>query len=140
MLPAQDPLTVLSGASGRNLAFGPVHDSASVIPGDAGNSVIAGHRDTHFRALRGLAPGDRVLVERPDRTAREFVVTDRRVVDARSTRVLLDSQTPRLTLVTCYPFDAVDPRGPLRLVVTADAVNRQPAAASSFTWHTAPAR
>ena len=34
--------------------------------------------------------------------------------------VALDAAQPRLTLVTCYPFDAVVPGGPLRLVVTAD--------------------
>jgi sortase (surface protein transpeptidase) len=27
---------------------------------------------------------------------------------------------PRLTLVTCYPFDAIEPGGPLRYVVTAE--------------------
>ena len=29
------------------------------------------------------------------------------------------SDAPMLTLVTCYPFDAVVPGGPLRYVVTA---------------------
>jgi sortase A len=113
-------LTVLAGASGRNLAFGPVHDSATVIPGDRGNAVISGHRDTHFRVLHDIEPGDRLLLERADGASMEFVVTDRTVVDARTTRVALESDEPRLTLVTCYPFDAIDPRGPLRLVITAD--------------------
>jgi hypothetical protein len=29
---------------------------------------------------------------------------------------------PRLTLVTCYPFDAIQPGGPLRFVVTANLI------------------
>lgn len=133
--PAPRRFTVLAGASGRNLAFGPVHDSASVLPGDIGNSVIAGHRDTHFRALRDVDPGERVRIERPDGSAMEFVVVDRRIVDSRVTRIALDGPIPRLTLVTCYPFDAVDPGGPLRLVITAE-----PAVETAVTWHTVSRR
>lgn len=113
---------VLEGASGRNLAFGPVHDGASVMPGDVGNSVIEAHRDTHFKVLRTVRVGDRVRVERVDGSAFEFIVTDRRVADSRKQRIVLDSQAPRLTLVTCYPFDALEPGGPLRFVVTADFI------------------
>jgi sortase A len=54
---------VLEGSSGRNLAFGPVHDPASVAPGVPGNSVIEGHRDTHFKILRDAKPGDHVSIE-----------------------------------------------------------------------------
>jgi sortase A len=111
---------VLEGASGRNLAFGPTHDAASVLPGERGNSVIAAHRDTHFRALRAVLMGDRVQVERVDGRRAEFIVTNVRVADSRRERIALGANTPRLTLVTCYPFDAIQPGGPLRFVVTAD--------------------
>ena len=50
-----------------------------------------------------------------------FTVTELRVVDSRLERIALDGAAPRLTLVTCYPFDALIPGGPLRWVVTADA-------------------
>jgi sortase A len=113
-------LLVLEGSSGRNLAFGPVHDPASVLPGQWGNSVIEGHRDTHFSALRDLRLGDRVRIELPDGRRASFAVTHLQVVDSRRSRIALDSEAPRLTLVTCYPFDAVRPGGPLRYVVTAD--------------------
>jgi sortase A len=115
-------LVVLEGDSGRNLAFGPAHDSASVLPGATGNSIIAGHRDTHFRVLQHLHVGDIVRTELADATTTAFAVTDIRVVDSRQWRLALQSATPRLTLVTCYPFDAVIPGGPLRLVVTADRI------------------
>ena len=113
-------LVVLDGASGRNLAFGPTHDPASVRPGEPGNSVIEGHRDTHFQALQRMRVGDRIRVQGLDRRWVSFAVVDVRVVDSRRVRIALDSEVPRLTLVTCYPFDALVPGGPLRWVVTAD--------------------
>jgi sortase A len=111
---------VLEGSSGRNLAFGPTHDPASVLPGEPGNSVISGHRDTSFRFLESLGAGDRLRVDR-NGTSTWFTVTDARVVDSRVKRIALGSAVPRLTLVTCYPFAAVLPGGPLRWVVTATA-------------------
>ena len=65
--PAQDAdVLVLAGASGRTLAFGPGHLDGSAQPGDRGNAVITAHRDTHFRFLRAIAPGDELVVERAD--------------------------------------------------------------------------
>ena len=113
-------LIVLEGSSGRNLAFGPVHDPASVLPGKPGNSVIAGHRDTHFRVLKDLKSGDPVHVELLDGTRLSFIVVDLRVADSRQARIVLDAERPRLTLVTCYPFDAMNAHTPLRYVVTAE--------------------
>jgi sortase A len=113
------PLVVLAGPSGRNLAFAPAHDPASVLPGELGNSIIAAHRDTHFRGLASLVVGDRVTVERLDGRRIVFAVNSLEIVDSRHARLLLDADAPRLTLVTCYPFDAVDPNGPWRYVVTA---------------------
>ena len=115
-------LIVLAGGSGRTLAFGPGHLSASVLPGDSGNSIIAGHRDTHFRFLADLGPGDSVLVERPGGRNHLFRVVGIDVVDARRGSILLDTEQPMLSLVTCYPFDAARPGGPLRFVVTAAMV------------------
>jgi sortase A len=102
-------LMVLEGSSGRNLAFGPAHDPASVMPGEAGNSVIEGHRDTHFAMLRGIRLGDTMSVDTVRHRHVTFVVTSIEVIDSRRVRIALDTGEPRLTLVTCYPFDAVVP-------------------------------
>ena len=112
-------LVVLAGASGRTLAFGPGHVDGTARPGDPGNAVISGHRDTHFRFLRRLRPGDALDVERPGGGRRRFVVALTRVVDRRDLSVVADAGDTRLTLVTCYPFDALRPGGPLRFVVVA---------------------
>ena len=91
------------------------------VPGGAGVAVIAGHRDTHFRFLRDVQAGDEVIVEAPGRPRVRFRVRKRAVVDAR-TAVLAGADDAReLVLVTCYPFDALRPGGPLRYLVLAEA-------------------
>jgi sortase A len=120
--PAQDAdLLVLSGASGSTLAFGPGHLSDSAIPGDPGNSVITAHRDTHFRFLQRLAAGDTLVVEGRNGARRHFHVRRTYVADYRALNIPRDAFQPTLTLVTCYPFDAINPGGPLRYVVVAEA-------------------
>ena len=113
-------IVVLSGASGRTMAFGPGHLDGTALPGTAGNSVITAHRDTHFAALRYVVPGDVVTVERRDGVRVDYVVRDARVVDKNYVSVLRDDGATRLTLITCWPFDAVIPGGPLRYVVVAE--------------------
>ena len=121
-------LLVLAGASGRTLAFGPGHVTGTALPGEAGNAVVSGHRDTHFAFLRELRPGDVIVVERRDREQRSYRVAASRVVEHDAGEVMGETWDARLTLVTCYPFDAVRPGGPLRYVVTALA-DAPPAAA-----------
>lgn len=111
---------VLAGASGRVLAFGPGHMDGTASPGAPGNSVINGHRDTHFSFLDDLEAGDMVRVQTAASGMVDYQVTDVRVVDSRTAR-LAESADPMLTLVTCYPFGAVTTGGALRYSVTAVA-------------------
>lgn len=121
-VPGRDAdVLVLAGASGRTLAFGPGHLDGSALPGDAGNAVITAHRDTHFRFLKRVAPGDELSVQRSDGTVRHFRIRASYVADARELNLPRDTPVPTLTLVTCYPFDALTPGGPLRFVVVAEA-------------------
>lgn len=117
-----EELFVLSGASGRTLAFGPGHLASSALPGEVGNSVILGHRDTHFRFLAELSTGDLLTIDREDGQRHAFAVTSLDVVDVSRATVTLDTAVPRLTLITCYPFDTPQPGGPLRYVVSAELV------------------
>ncbi len=112
-------LMVLEGGSGRTLAFGPGHIAGTAMPGEHGNVVIGGHRDTHFRFLKDLKPGDLLLIEDRDRELMDYAVTETAVVDHETTDRLRDFGDDRLTLITCYPFDAIRPGGPERFVVTA---------------------
>ena len=113
-------LIVLSGVSGRTLAFGPGHAPDSATPGTPGTAIVTGHRDTHFRFLERVKPGDVVFVELPGRRPRRLTVEATSVVDSR-TAVIQSEDRAGLILITCYPFDAVVPGGPLRYVVTARA-------------------
>jgi sortase A len=119
-LPGSDePLTVLAGASGRNLAFAPALMDGSAAPGAHGVSVIAGHRDTHFRALATLALGDELTLERPDGTVLTYEVAALDVVDSARAELRLDADESIVVLVTCWPFDTVEVGGSWRYVVTA---------------------
>ena len=116
---SDEPLTVLAGASGRNLAFAPALLDGSAPPGTHGVTVIAGHRDTHFRRLATLALGDVVTLERPDGSVFTYEVANLDVVDSARAELRLDADESIVVLVTCYPFEAVAPGGSLRYVVTA---------------------
>lgn len=114
-----ETIIVLSGASGRTMAFGPGHVDGTALPGERGNCVITAHRDTHFAALRGVVAGDRVMLRTRTGERIAYEVTETRVVGKNETWLLEDDGTDKLTLITCYPFDAVLPGGPLRYVVVA---------------------
>ena len=110
---------VLAGASGAVLAFGPGYLYGSAPPGATGNTVIAGHRDTHFAFLRNLEPGDELRLETPGLERLSYRVESFAIVDAADASSTRPTADGVLTLVTCYPFDAVVPGGPLRYVVRA---------------------
>jgi sortase A len=107
---------VLSGGSGEALAFGPTHLPASAAIGARGTAVFAAHRDTHFRFLKHVRPGDELRVETLDGRAFRYRVTGGRVV-----RRDLYAPAGDLALVTCWPFGATG-HGPLRYVVSAKRV------------------
>lgn len=115
-------LLVLAGASGRTLAWGPGHLDGSAQPGTPGIVVITAHRDTHFAFLRRLVPGDRIVVEMRAGTAQHYRVERSLIADRNALRLPVDEDATTLALVTCYPFDAVDPGTPLRYAVIANAI------------------
>lgn len=110
---------VLAGASGRVLAFGPGHLRGTASPGSRGNTVISGHRDTHFRWLKDLKEGDRIRLGLPGGTQIVYAVETREVISQQDTWILQEQSVPLLRLLTCYPFDTVVPGGAQRYVVTA---------------------
>ncbi|MGI2148154.1 class GN sortase [Shewanella baltica] len=114
-----DSLYVLAGASGRNLAFGPSLVLSSAPAGQKGNTVIAGHRDTHFAILNGMAVGRRLSLQTPKGNNIIYEVVATQVVNETETQFMAPSADNRLTLITCYPFDALQGGAELRFVVQA---------------------
>lgn len=110
---------VLAGANGSAIAFGAGHLSGTPVPGELGNSVIGGHRDTHLAFLKNVKQGDELLVERADGRRVTYQVRDALVLDKRDVWVAKQEGPSRLTLVTCFPFDALRAGGPQRYVVFA---------------------
>ena len=115
---------VLAGSEGAALAFAPGHVDGTAVPGEDGNIVISGHRDTVFGFLGDLAIGDLLVLEGKDRRTRSYVIEETQVVHEEDTGVLLPTSRPSLTLITCYPLDARAPGGPLRYVVRATAAGQ----------------
>ena len=112
-------MIVQEGASGRVMAFGPGRMAGSAAIGDWGVAVLAAHRDTHFSFLRHLVPGDRFTLQTPDGHVRAYRVAGGEVADHRDVRIRAAARGTTIALVTCYPFDAIVPGGPLRYVVLA---------------------
>jgi sortase A len=89
-------------------------------PGEPGNVVLAGHRDTFFRPLRKIQVNDQIRVTVPPHTY-EYRVESVRIVAPEETSVLQSRGVEELTLVTCYPFRFVGP-APDRFIVQASRV------------------
>jgi len=114
-----DSFIVLSGGKGNSLAFGPAHIDGTKHPGDKGTSVIAGHRDTHFAFLENSEMGDRISIQSLSGIWSSYEINKLSIHDIRDHKFWhIDSDLDQLLLVTCYPFDTIDPNGPLRLIVT----------------------
>ncbi|MEM7169380.1 MAG: class GN sortase [Pseudomonadota bacterium] len=116
---------VLSNASNRTLAFGPGHLIGSAPPGVQGHVIIGGHRDTHFSFMADLEPD--MAIRMQDSTGRwqSYLVRESQVIDSRRARIHSAGNRPSLSLITCYPFDAVQPGGPLRYIAWADGESLQ---------------
>ena len=132
ILPKRDPLllgrieipsvqlTVMlrEGVDATSLRKAAGHLSSSALPGQAGNVVVLGHRDTFFRPLRGIAQGDPIRVKTPSGSF-QYIVDVIQVVSPEQALVFQqDMPAKSLTLITCFPFDYVGP-APRRFVVRA---------------------
>ncbi len=110
-------LIILEGASGEPLAFGPGRLEASDQLGGELHAVLAGHRDTSFSFLEDLRVGDTLQLESHLGQA-VYRITTTQVILAE--QLYLDRERHHaLSLVTCYPFNAILPRTAKRYLVTA---------------------
>lgn len=106
---------VVEGASRKDLSDGPGHMKQTAMPGEVGNAVITGHRDTFFRHIYELVKGDQIQIRRNGRVF-TYQVTGKRIVMPEDLSVIKPTADPQLTLITCYPTYYIGP-APKRLVV-----------------------
>lgn len=108
---------VAQGDSAAVLQRAVGHLSDTALPGELGNVVLAGHRDTFFRPLKQVRAGDSVVVKTRNGDF-EYVVESTAVVAPTDTDVIQPTNRRTLTLITCFPFSYVGP-APDRFIVRA---------------------
>jgi len=108
---------VANGDDDGTLTVAIGHLPDTPFPWEAGNSALAGHRDTFFRQLRNIRVGDDMRVATPygDFT---YQVSRTLIVTPDDLSVLEPTPEPTLTLITCYPFSYVG-HAPKRFIVQA---------------------
>lgn len=97
---------VVEGVSESDLRRGPGHYPNTPMPGQVGNSAIAGHRTTYgapFFDLNELAPGDDIFLTDTSGQRFDYKVTSNKVVGPSDTSVLDPTPFAQLTLTTCNP-------------------------------------
>jgi sortase A len=111
---------VVEGTGTKDLQRGPGHYPETPLPGEHGNSAIAGHRTTHghvFRRLDELVVGDEIVTYTAARRA-VYKVVSVRPVTPEDVGVVDPVDGYRLTLTTCHPEGSAKQR----LIVTAEMV------------------
>lgn len=97
---------VVEGVGLDQLKRGPGHYQDTPLPGQAGNSAIAGHRTTYgapFHNVDKLEPGDQIIVETMQGPFVYEIDVSPFIVKPRQTEVLDDKGDNRITLTACHP-------------------------------------
>lgn len=112
-------IVVVEGTGTADLRLGPGHYPGTPLPGQPGNSAIAGHRTTYLRPfynLNEMAKGDPIFVTTTQGRFEYDVTQAPFPVSPNDVAVIAPTSTPELTLTTCNPrFSASQ-----RLVIQAD--------------------
>jgi sortase A len=112
---------VIEGDDDASLKVAVGHLPDTPLPWEAGNTALAAHRDTYFRALKGIEIGDVVRLS-TGRGTLEYRVRETMVVNPEDVWVLDRTDRPTLTLITCYPFSYIG-HAPRRFVVRAERID-----------------
>jgi sortase A len=121
---------VREGEDARTLQLAIGHIAGTALPGAHGNMGLAAHRDTFFRRLREINPGDVIRFVAVEGIF-TYVVQSTQIVDPDDLWVLDPTSEPALTLVTCYPFTYLG-TAPERFIVRARLATPPSPAASSL--------
>lgn len=97
-------LAIVEGTDPNDLKKGVGHYKGSYFPGENGQIVLSGHRDTVFRRLGELKPGDIFEVQMANGKFK-YELTHTKIVDKDDrTIITLQNTQEELIVITCYPF------------------------------------
>jgi sortase A len=119
-------MVVVEGTADAQLALGPGHYPGTPLPGEAGNSAIAGHRTTYlhpFYDLNEVTPGTPIYIITTQGDF-QYDVTSQEVVSPNDVSVVNQTTTPQLTLTTCNPRYSATQRLVVHAVLVAGVLNR----------------
>jgi sortase A len=103
----ESELAIVEGTDPDELAKGVGHYKGSFYPGEGGQIVLSGHRDTVFKRVGELELGDELVMKMPYGEA-SYEIVNTKIVDANDTSIItLQDQEEELILTTCYPFGYV---------------------------------
>ena len=108
---------IIEGAHDGSMDYGSSHLIHTPLPGEKGNCVIAGHRDTFFRDLHILNLGDSLYLEGKNHSG-WYKIKNIEICNTDDIRLIKDFQIRALTLVTCYPFNFIG-AAPKRYIIQA---------------------
>jgi LPXTG-site transpeptidase (sortase) family protein len=117
-------VAVVQGDSFSILQRAVGHLPGTVLPGEVGNTALAGHRDTFFRPLRNIRSGDAITFKTLGGEFR-YLVESADVVPPTDIGVLQSHGGRILTLITCFPFYYVG-SAPNRFIVRARQIETWP--------------
>ncbi|MEH7332670.1 class D sortase [Neobacillus drentensis] len=111
-------LAIVEGTDPDDLEKGVGHYKGSFFPGDKGQIVLSGHRDTVFRRLGELKIGDSLKMQMPYGNY-TYEITHTKIVKSNDTSIItLQHEKEELILTTCYPFRYVG-NAPKRYIIYA---------------------
>lgn len=111
-------LAIVEGTDPDDLEKGVGHYKGSYFPGDKGQIVLSGHRDTVFRKLGELKIGDSLNINMPYGSF-TYEITHTKIVKSDDDSIItLQNQQEELILTTCYPFRYVG-NAPKRYIIYA---------------------
>ena len=108
---------ILQGEGNTELRKGAGHYVLSLLPGEGGNIVLSGHRETAFYGLKDVVLGDQVTVE-TDYGTYIYQISDIYITTPDDVTPTEPTDKERLTMYTCYLFIKYGPT-PERYVVVA---------------------
>ncbi|MTA64426.1 MAG: sortase, partial [Actinobacteria bacterium] len=133
---------IVEGVAKPDLKKGPGHYPGTPLPGQAGNSAIAGHRTTYgapFNRIDELVPGDEIKVATPQGEFTYLVIpapgqTTQAwyTVSPAQVEVLANMGDNRITLTACHPKYSAKQR------IVVHGVLKTPTAAAAPVVATAP--